>query len=100
MILTPVVFCVGQHFTMRRAGVVVSSAAIGGIVFPIALNRLLNHHHGWSVRVTWFIMLTLLIYTALVTKEFTPHRQKNVFRQALSISGLINSPMQASSWPC
>jgi MFS family permease len=85
MIFTPVVSCVGQYFTTRRAwamGVVVSGAAIGGIVFPITLNRLLNHHHlsfGWSVRVIGFIMLALLIYAALVTKEFAPRRQKNMF---------------------
>ncbi|GLI81490.1 hypothetical protein PoHVEF18_009871 [Penicillium ochrochloron] len=85
MIFTPVVSCVGQYFTTRRAwamGVVVSGAAIGGIVFPITLNRLLNHHHlsfGWSVRIIGFIMLALLIYAALVTKEFAPRRQKNMF---------------------
>ncbi|KAL2824612.1 major facilitator superfamily domain-containing protein [Aspergillus cavernicola] len=48
IIFTPVISCVGQYFTTRRAwamGVVVSGAAMGGIVFPITLNRLLNHHH-------------------------------------------------------
>lgn len=85
MIFTPVVSCVGQYFTTRRAwamGVVVSGAAIGGIIFPITLNRLLNHHHlsfGWSVRVIGFIMLALLIYAALVTKELAPRRQKDMF---------------------
>lgn len=85
MIFTPVVSCVGQYFTTRRAwamGVVVAGAAVGGIVFPITLNRLLNHHHlsfGWSVRVIGFIMLALIVYAAVATKEFTPRRQKNMF---------------------
>ncbi|KAL2842425.1 putative monocarboxylate transporter, partial [Aspergillus pseudoustus] len=85
MIFTPVVSCVGQYFTTRRAwamGVVVSGAAIGGIVFPITLNRLLNHHHlsfAWSVRIIGFIMLVLLVYAAVVTREFSPRRQKNMF---------------------
>lgn len=85
MIFTPVVSTVGQYFTTRRAwamGIVVSGAAIGGIVFPIALNRLLNMHRvgfGWAVRVVGFIMLALLAYAGIVTKEFAPRRKKNIF---------------------
>ena len=84
MIFTPVVSCVGQYFTTRRAwamGVVVSGAAIGGIVFPITLNRLLNYYlsFGWSVRVIGFIMLFLIGYASLVTKEFAPRRKKDIF---------------------
>lgn len=84
MIFTPVVSCVGQYFTTRRAwamGIVVSGAAIGGIIFPITLNRLLNYHHlsfGWSVRIIGFIMLALIIYASIVTKEFSPRRQNNL----------------------
>ncbi|KAJ5194772.1 monocarboxylate transporter [Penicillium cinerascens] len=66
MIFTPVVSCVGQYFTTRRAWamvVVVSGAAVGGIIFPITLNRLLISF-GWSVRDIGFIMLVLIIYAA------------------------------------
>ncbi|KAL3463633.1 putative monocarboxylate transporter [Aspergillus heterothallicus] len=94
LIFTPVVSCVGQYFTTRRAlamGVVVSGAAIGGIVFPVTLNRLLNHHNlsfDWSVRIIGFIMLVLLIYACLVTREFSPRRQKDTFL-----------PSAFKSWP-
>lgn len=45
MIFTPVVSIVGQDFTTRRAlamGVVHSGAFVGGTIFPIVLNHLLN----------------------------------------------------------
>lgn len=75
-------------------GVVVSGAAIGGIIFPMILNRLLNHHHlrfGWSVRIIGFIMFALLIYTVLITKEFAPHRQENMFLSSAWPSNLTNA---------
>lgn len=83
MIFTPVVSTVGQYFTRLRAwamGLVVSGAAIGGIVFPVALNRLLSQvGFDWAVRVVGFIMLALLVYACLTTKEFAPRRQKELF---------------------
>lgn len=83
MIFTPVVSTVGQYFTTLRAwamGVVVSGAAIGGIVFPITLSRLLPQiGFGWSVRVVGFIQLALLIYAGVATKEFAPRRPQGLF---------------------
>lgn len=83
MIFTPVVSTVGQYFTTKRAwamGLVVSGAAIGGIVFPITLNRLLSQvGFGWAVRTVGFIMLALVICASLTTKEFVPRRQKKLF---------------------
>lgn len=61
-------------------GIVVSGAAIGGIVFPVTLNRLLNEvGFGWAVRVVGFIMLALLIYASITTKEFSPRRKKDLY---------------------
>ena len=34
---------------------------------------------GWAVRVVDSIMLALLIYAGVTTKEFAPRRQKNLF---------------------
>ena len=83
MIFTPVVSTVGQYFLKWRAwamGVVVSGAAIGGIIFPVTLNRLLGQiGFGWAVRVVGFIMLALIIYASIVTKEFAPRRKKDLF---------------------
>ena len=83
MIFTPVVSTVGQYFAKWRAwamGVVVSGAAFGGIIFPVTLNRLLSQiGFGWAVRVVGFIMLAFIIYASIVTKEFAPRRQKDLF---------------------
>lgn len=83
MIFTPVVSTVGQYFVKWRAwamGLVVSGAAIGGIVFPVTLSRLLSQiGFGWAVRVVGFIMLALLVYASITTKEFAPRRQKDLF---------------------
>ncbi|KAK2764911.1 hypothetical protein FQN54_008608 [Arachnomyces sp. PD_36] len=83
MIFTPVVSTVGQYFTTLRAwamGLVVSGAAIGGIVFPITLNRLLTQvGFAWAVRTVGFLMLVLVIVASLTTKEFAPRRQKQLF---------------------
>ena len=83
MIFTPVVSTVGQYFTTKRAyamGIVVSGAAIGGIILPIVLIRLFQETgYGWAVRVDGFIMLVLLTYAAITTKEFAPRRPKGLF---------------------
>ena len=60
-------------------GVVVSGASVGGVIFPIALNRLLNHASigfGWTLRVVGLIMLVLLTFTCIVMKEHAPHRHQ------------------------
>ena len=82
MIFTPIVSIVGQYFTTKRAwamGVVVSGASIGGVIFPIALNRLFNHSSigfGWTLRVVGFIMLALLSFACVVMKEHAPRRRQ------------------------
>ena len=81
LIFTPAVSVVGQYFTTKRAwamGVVVSGASIGGIVFPLALDRMLNASSlgfGWSLRITGFVMLALLTFACAVMKEHAPRRQ-------------------------
>ena len=81
MIFTPTVSTVGQYFTTKRAwamGFVVSGASIGGVVFPITLNRLLNVSNlgfGWILRVVGFMMLILLAFACIVMKEHAPRRK-------------------------
>jgi len=85
MIFTPTVSTVGQYFTTKRAwamGVVVSGASTGGVIFPIALNRLLNHSSlgfGWTLRVIGFIMLALLAFACIVMEEHAPRRRHRFF---------------------
>ena len=85
MIFTPAVSTVGQYFTTKRAfamGVIASGASIGGIVFPIVLNRLLNNtslDFGWTIRVVAFIMLELMTTARAVMKEHAPRRKHGFF---------------------
>ncbi|KAI9838874.1 MAG: hypothetical protein M1819_004081 [Sarea resinae] len=81
MIFTPVVSAAGQYFTTRRAlamGLVTSGASIGGVIWPIVLNRLLNFStigFGWTVRIVGFIMLPLLATTCALVIEWAPRRK-------------------------
>lgn len=85
MIFTPVVSTVGQYFTTKRAfamGVVASGASVGGIVFPLVLDRLLNGTSigfGWTIRIVGFIMLGLMVAACIVMKEALPRRQHGFF---------------------
>ena len=85
LIFTPTVSSVGQYFTTKRAwamGVVVSGTSVGGVVFAIVLDRLLNSSNlgfGWSLRIVGFIMLALLAFSAAVVKEHAPRRKKQLF---------------------
>lgn len=57
---------IGHYFDKRyglASGVVMAGAAVGGVIFPIALNRLLNEvglSFGWSVRICALVVLVLL----------------------------------------
>lgn len=60
---------IGHYFDKRyglASGIVMAGAAVGGVVFPIALNRLLNEvglSFGWSVRICALVVLVLLACT-------------------------------------
>ena len=85
MIFAPAISIVGQYFSRRRAfamGVASSGAPVGGVLFPIVLNRLLNFSNlgfGWTVRVVGFIMLVLLTCASLLLTEIAPKRKGQLF---------------------
>ncbi|OJJ45906.1 hypothetical protein ASPZODRAFT_152862 [Penicilliopsis zonata CBS 506.65] len=62
---TPALTAVNQHFLRRRPlamGIASSGSSVAGVIFPLALNRMLNHTSlgfGWSVRIVGFLMLAL-----------------------------------------
>ncbi|ROW00952.1 hypothetical protein VSDG_02890 [Cytospora chrysosperma] len=77
---------IGHYFNRRNGlatGVVMAGAAIGGVIFPVALNKLLNDDglsYGWSVRVCALIILVLLVFANLTMKpRLPPVRQKMDF---------------------
>ncbi|KUI63475.1 Riboflavin transporter MCH5 [Cytospora mali] len=77
---------IGHYFNKRSGlatGVVMAGAAVGGVIFPVALNRLLNNvglSFGWSVRVCALIILVLLTFANLTMKaRLPPVKQKMDF---------------------
>lgn len=66
MLYTPSISILGHYFQKKRdlaIGISSAGSPLGGIIFPIALNRFLQHTNigfGWSVRIIGFIMLALL----------------------------------------
>lgn len=69
---------IGHYFNRRQGlatGIVMAGAALGGVIFPVVLNRLLNDiglSYGWSVRVCALIILVLLAYANLTMKTRLP----------------------------
>ena len=76
---------VSQYFNKKRAaalGYAVAGSSIGGVVFPIALSKMLNSSSlgfGWSVRIVGFMMLAPLGFACIAIKPRLPPRQTNFF---------------------
>ncbi|KAB8298722.1 hypothetical protein EYC80_000897 [Monilinia laxa] len=67
--LLPAFTTAAQYFSKYRGlamGIVVSGSSLGGVIWPIALNKLLIEvGFGWAVRIVAFIELPLLIIGCL-----------------------------------
>lgn len=65
--------CTATWFEKRRAlafGIVSSGSSLGGVVFPTMLSRLLpSIGFGWSLRISGFIVLALLIIANLTVRS-------------------------------
>ncbi|KAG6355813.1 hypothetical protein INS49_003779 [Diaporthe citri] len=75
---------IGHYFDKRyglASGIVMAGAAVGGVIFPIALNRLLNEvglSFGWSVRICALVVLVLLAYANLTMKPRLPPTKQSM----------------------
>ena len=70
MVMTPSMATVGQYFKKKRAasmGIVVAGSSVGGVVLPIALNKMLlsNLGFGWTVRIIGFMNLAIMLPCAV-----------------------------------
>ncbi|KAE8215115.1 hypothetical protein CF327_g1537 [Tilletia walkeri] len=77
LIMLPVVSMPTEWFFKKRSfvsGLVAAGSALGGVILPIAINRLLNTHHvslGWTLRIVGLIQLCgMMIATLLVKQRF------------------------------
>ncbi|KIA75863.1 hypothetical protein HK57_00337 [Aspergillus ustus] len=81
----PAMAAVSQFFDKKRAaalGLAVSGSSIGGIVFPIALSKMLNSSSlsfGWSIRIVAFIMILPMIFSCLTVTARLPPRTTAFF---------------------
>lgn len=84
----PAIAAVTQYFDKKRAaalGLAISGSSIGGIVFPIALSKLLNESSlgfGWSVRIIGFIQMPLLLFSSVAIKSRLPPKETSFFLTA------------------
>jgi MFS family permease len=71
---------VGSWFLKHRAlafGIMVSGSSLGGVVLPIMIQHLLPKiGFGWTIRVTAFLMLGLLVFGNLTLKSRLPPSKK------------------------
>ncbi|EKV05875.1 Monocarboxylate transporter, putative [Penicillium digitatum PHI26] len=88
MLFAPVMTCVSHYFHNRRAaalGVTVSGSSIGGVIFPIALSKMLRNESlgfGWSVRIVGFIILFMVLIAMITVRERLPPRYGKVLLPA------------------
>ena len=83
----PSVAILQQYFLKRRAlamGIASSGSSLGGVIFPVILNRLLNHSSlgfSWTLRILGFLVLVLCIVACItvVPRKDLPRRKGNYF---------------------
>lgn len=88
ILFAPVMTCVSHYFHKRRAtalGVTVAGSSLGGVIFPIALTKMLGNESlgfGWSVRIVGFIILFLLLIAMATVRGRLPPRGGKIFLPA------------------
>ncbi|EXM17901.1 MFS transporter superfamily [Fusarium oxysporum f. sp. vasinfectum] len=81
----PAFAAVSQYFDKKRAaafGITVSGSSIGGVVFPIALSKMLNDSSlgfGWSIRIMGFVMIPLMSFSCMTVRPRLPSRKTSFF---------------------
>ncbi|OSC99674.1 MFS general substrate transporter [Trametes coccinea BRFM310] len=91
LLFSPSIAVLGHWFRRRRAlaiGLTTGSSAIGGVVFPIILERLIPRvGFGWAVRIMAFILLVCLIVACLTIRTRLPLSGHLSFRTAVDLNG-------------
>ncbi|PGH00031.1 hypothetical protein GX51_06030 [Blastomyces parvus] len=79
--MAPSMAATPQYFDKNRGaamGIAVAGSSIGGVVFPIALGKLLNDTtlgFGWSLRIIGFLILAILAPSCLAIRARLPPRK-------------------------
>lgn len=76
LVFTPSIATIGHWFYKKRGlatGIAATGGALGGIVYPLALNKMISEiGYGWSIRVIAFIITLLCGGTILTLKTRFP----------------------------
>lgn len=85
MSMAPCMAATPQYFQKNRGmaiGLAVAGSSLGGVMFPIALGRMLSNPRlgfGWTVRICGFIMLVVLIISCAGIRARLPPRRSQFF---------------------
>lgn len=84
LINTPCVASIGHFFLAKRGnatGIAMTSGSIGGIIFPLMLQKLFPMvGFAWATRILGFILLFLLIIANLLVRSRLPRKPMASFR--------------------
>lgn len=84
----PAMAAVTQYFDKKRGaalGLTIAGSSIGGVVFPVALSKMLNSSSlgfGWAIRVVGFIMVPTMAISCLTVTARLPPRTTAFFISA------------------
>ena len=76
---------VGQYFKKKRGGamgIAVAGSSLGGVLFPIALTKMLYNPKlgfGWTIRILGFLILAILAVSCPMIKGRLPPRKDKFF---------------------
>ncbi len=85
MTMAPAMAATSQYFNKKRGaalGLAVAGSSIGGVIFPIALSKMVYNPSlgfGWSIRILGFIMLALLGPACFAIRARLPPRNSSFF---------------------
>ncbi|KAJ5468750.1 hypothetical protein N7475_006502 [Penicillium sp. IBT 31633x] len=74
LVTWPMLALVGKYIKVNRAaamGIVLAGSSIGGVIWPIAIDRLINNPKigfPWTMRIVGFIMIPCFIFTCAAAK--------------------------------
>lgn len=75
-IFQPALNSIATWFTTKRGaayGLLATGSSLGGVIFPIMVSRLIDEvGFGWSMRISAFLILALLIVAILTVKTHNP----------------------------
>lgn len=86
-IFQPCMSSLPSWFQRKRGtayGIVSSGTSLGGVIFPIMVSRLIGTvGYAWSMRISGFLILVLLIIVNLTVKSRVPPHPQQMSRKTL-----------------